>query len=171
MQTYTTLRGCVLDLSELAGEERQFFDRCIAAYRDNTAWGTFSQLVEGLENPLLQATGGVITWAVWNHPLFTAVRDLEDRLGVRQGKLATDPRDEIGSEPLADKWLPLAEAAERKGVAVPELKRAIGRGRVIATPAQPDRRPRLVSANSLARWTPRAARPPAARKRTSQRAS
>jgi hypothetical protein len=54
---------------------------------------------------------------------------------------------------------------------MPELKRAIGRGRVIASPAQPDRRPRLVSANSLARWTPSAARPPAAGKRAAQRAS
>ena len=77
---YTTLDGRVLELSGLSEDERVFLDRCVAAYRDGTAWEALSRLVEGVENPLVRAEGGRITRTVWDHPLFHAVSDLEDRL-------------------------------------------------------------------------------------------
>src|SRR5215207_5749923 len=125
MQTYLTLDGRVLDLSGLDEEQRQFLDRCMAAYRANVPVLEVNRLVEGLENPLLPPTGGWVTRAVWLHPLFQAVSDIEGRLSIRQGA-PREPDDTYDCDPFADEWLLLDEAAQRKGVAVPELKRAIG---------------------------------------------
>ena len=68
-------------------------------------------------------------------------------------------------DPLADEWLPVEEAARRKGVTVQGLRRGIAAGRVIAHAAPGEDGGLLVSANSLARWTPRNRRPPAGPKR------
>lgn len=101
MRAYTTLDGEMLDLSTLTDEEVAYFDRCYAAYRDGVAFFTFQDLVTGFQNPLLRDTEGRVTDVVWAHPLFRALRDLEDRLGIGQGELGPDPDDDIGSDPLA----------------------------------------------------------------------
>lgn len=164
MLTYTTLDGVVLDLSDLAPGERAHFDRCYAAYRDGLPFAAFQDLVTGGANPLLAATYGRVTPAVWDHPLFRAIRDLEDRVGIRQGELAPEPNDDPDSDPMADAWLATADAARSKGVTVPGLHQAIRRGVVIARPDRAARRRLLVSANSLARWVPNGARQAAGRK-------
>ena len=101
MLQYTTLDGRVLDLSALTDEQREYFDRCYAAYRNDLMWVVFTRMVDGPANPLLRETGGVITPKVWDHPLFQAVSDLEDRLGIRQEQIDPDPGDDVERDPLA----------------------------------------------------------------------
>jgi hypothetical protein len=108
--TYTTLGGQVLNLTGLTPEERQHLIRCYAAYRADMAWDQFSHLVVGTENPLLRRTGGVVTPEVWRHPLYQAIRDLEDRLGIRQGEVASDPGDAPERDPLTGAPVPLPTA-------------------------------------------------------------
>lgn len=150
--TYTTLDGRVLDLGNLTDEERSFFDRCVAAYRQGVAWEDFANLVGGAENPLLRSTGGRVTRAVWEHPLYQALRDLEERLGIQQGKLEPEGVDEqaAASDPLEDEWLPAPDAAAVKGVTLPGLHKAIRRGDVLARRWGNGRV--LVSRRSLERW-------------------
>jgi len=110
--TYTTLDGKVLDLTGLTDEERDHLVHSYTAYRSGMAWDQFSHLVVGTENPLLRATGGVVTPEISRHPLYQAVRDLEDRLGIQQGEVAPDAdgnaeRDPITGAPIS----PLAVAA------------------------------------------------------------
>ena len=111
--TYTTLDGRVLNLSGLTADERAFLDRCVAAYRDEMAWDALSRLIEGIENPLVRAEGGRITRAVWDHPLFQAVSDLEDRLGIAQGDLDADPDTHPDRDPFAHESVEVAEAPAR----------------------------------------------------------
>ena len=99
MLTYTTLEGQVLDLSGLTDEERAFLDRCVVAYRGGLSWITLSNMVTGAENPLVLATGGWVTQAVMDHPLYQAVSDLEDRVGIAQGRIDPDPNDDVDRDP------------------------------------------------------------------------
>ena len=164
MQTYTTLDGRVLDLSELTPAERVYLRGRYEAYLADTPYEAFWPTTSGPGNPLVEAAGGRITNAVWDHPLYQAVHDLEDRLGVRQGEMAPDPGDDIASDPLADDWVSVPDAAARKGVAPTAVHKAIRRGQLIARPAQPGGKWLVVSANSLARWMPSAVRQEAARR-------
>jgi hypothetical protein len=106
---YTTLTGHVLDLSALAAEQRAFFDRCAAAARDGMPWGEFAALITSDANPLVRAAGGSVTRSVWDHPLFQAVRDLEDRIGLRAGELAPQPGIDPGNGLPDDVWAPASE--------------------------------------------------------------
>ncbi|MBI3971162.1 MAG: hypothetical protein HY332_07710 [Chloroflexi bacterium] len=169
MDTFVTLEGRVLDLTRLSDEERTFFGRCYLAYRNGTPWESFVKLSRGPQNPVIQAAGGRITQAVWEHPLFQALHDLEDRLGIQQGELAADPGDDLARDPVADTWIPAVEAARAKGVTLPGLHGAIKRGVVVAKPAESGRPRLLVSANSLARWTPNPVRQAARRASHKQR--
>lgn len=109
---YTTLKGERIDLACLSDTEQAFFWRCYAAYRANMPWGQFANLAERSENPVIAATDGWITSAVHAHPLYKAVRDLEDRLGLKQGKLAPDPGTDVTQEPLAEEALATAKAGD-----------------------------------------------------------
>lgn len=149
--TYTTIEGVVHDLSGLSEEELAYFDRCVAAYRAGVAWPTFMDLVRGMENPLLRPTGGVITQAVYAHPLYRALRDMEDRLGIQQGFLKWDAPL---VDPLQDEWVPVSQAAKQKGVSVQAIHLAIGRGELVARGTTR----KEVSLHSLQRWTPNATR-------------
>jgi hypothetical protein len=71
----------------------------------------FSKLIEGVQNPLVRRTGGLITAEILDHPLFEAVSDLEDRLGLLQDELEAGPGDNTGQDPLAGEWTPTAERA------------------------------------------------------------
>jgi hypothetical protein len=164
VETYRTLDGEILDLRRLTDAEREFLQQCRAAYEAGMVWREFAnRFVVGLENPLVKPTHGWITRQIWDHPLFQAVHDLGDRLGIRQGMLA--PEGNAEADPFADGWIPSAEAAERKKVTLPGLHRAIDRGDVIARPAEHDGRRLVVSVNSLDRWSPNRTRQ-AARRRT-----
>jgi hypothetical protein len=99
VERYLTLEGRNLDLTTLTAPERAYLDRCMRAYEERMPWSTYSQFVEGTANPLLVGTGGRVTQAVLEHPLFQAVRDLEDRLGVGQGWLLPDATDDATSHP------------------------------------------------------------------------
>jgi hypothetical protein len=110
MDRYTRVDGQVLDLTQLSDVERTFFRRCHEAYLANMPWAVFTNLAERSENPLIAATGGWITPQVREHPLYRAVRDLEDRLGIRQGKLVPDAGDGIASEPIGGTRIPANQA-------------------------------------------------------------
>ncbi|MCX6024040.1 MAG: hypothetical protein NTZ05_20375 [Chloroflexi bacterium] len=165
-QTYTRTDGRVLDLSELTPEERAFLDRSFAAYQDGAGWDDFSRLVGGMENPLVRAAGGWVTRAMSDHPLWLALRDLEDRVGIRRGNLRADPGADLDSNPFADEWLPVSEAEERKGVSHNALHAAIKRGDVVARPAKEGGSWLVVSRRSLDHWLPNAARQAARRSRS-----
>ena len=165
MDTYVTLDSEVLDLRSLSEEERRHLEICVAAYRAGMDWAAFHDLTSGRGNPQIRNAGGPITRQVWDHPLYRATRDLEDRLGIRQGEVGPRPGDDIDRDPLADEWIPVAEAATRKGVTVPGMRQAIRRGSVLARPAQSGTSRVLVSGNSLAHWNPDATRQNARRKR------
>ena len=171
MWTYVTLEGEVLDLSGIGDEERAFLASCAAGYRAGMSWEGFTYLAEGNTNPLVRAADGRITRDVYHHPVYQAARDMEDRLGIAQGYVGLDPDLDPDRDPFADDWLPATEAANRAGVTLTGLHKAIARGEVIARPAKPGGTRLVVSANSLARWTPSPARQAAGRKRAAARAT
>jgi hypothetical protein len=172
MLTYTTLDNNVLDLTGLTPDERAYFDSCVAAYRAGADFAEFSNYwLNGEGSPLIRATGGWVTRAVWDNPLFQAVDDLADRLGLAQDHIGMEPGLDLSRDPLADEWIPAVEAARRKGVALSGLHQAVQRGDVIAHPAKPGGKRLVVSANSLARWQPQRARQQAGRRRAALAAS
>ena len=154
METYTTLKGQVLDLTGLTESEKGYLEYCLAAYREGTSWNDFSNVVTGPGNLLLTSTGGRITQSVWSHPLFQTLRDLEDRLGIQQGEITPDPEDNLDSDPFTDHWIMAQEAANKKGVTLMGLHGAIRRGELIARPIKPGGKRLMVSANSLSHWQP-----------------
>lgn len=106
MQTtlsYRTLGGHTIDLNLRSKDKRSFFERCYELYIAGRSSDDFTQLanlVAGPSNPLVKETHGRITNAVWEHPLFQAVRDLEDRLGIRVGELEEAPGDDSATDPM-----------------------------------------------------------------------
>jgi hypothetical protein len=163
MLTYTDLDGEVLDLSTLSDAERIFFERVLALYRADAPYNHVRELISGEDNPILEP-GCRITAAVAAHPLWRALRDLEDRLGIKQGYIGAMEGDDPDRDPVADEWLSTTEAAAAKGVTVVGLHKAIARGDVVAGPAKPGGVRRIVSRNSLDRWTPNPVRQAARRK-------
>src|SRR5438874_11520152 len=105
MTNYRTLDGKLIDLSALTPEEKEFFDLCYAAFRSQEMhFYDFINLINSVQNPLLRPTGGFVTREVWDHPLWQAIRDLEDRVGLIQDELAPEPdlpwdRDPVTDEP------------------------------------------------------------------------
>jgi hypothetical protein len=113
---YTKLDGRRLSLNLTLEEERAFFGRCYQAYLKGHSTEDFTRLanlVTGDHNPLLKPTDGRITPVVWMHPLFQAVRDLEDRLGIRTGDLKAAPGDGNAQDPTGDDQTILIEDAPR----------------------------------------------------------
>jgi len=117
--TYATLDGCVLDLSGLTADERAYLAHCYAAYRSGMRWSDFGELAHGSQHPLLRATGGQVTLAIWEHPLYQATSDLEDRLGIQQDELAPDPGDDVGRDPIADERIRTIAATDEQALTVP----------------------------------------------------
>ena len=114
--TYTTLDHEILDLSVLPRDQRAYFARCYEAYRAGMAWEEFTHLSVGPSHPLLRETDGVITRAVYDHPLFRATHDLEDRLAILQGEMAANPGDDIAHDPVTGE--PIGQAAAAQPAAV-----------------------------------------------------
>ncbi|MBI2760485.1 MAG: hypothetical protein HYX51_03550 [Chloroflexi bacterium] len=154
MHTHITYERQVLTLDNLSADEAAFYQRALRAYRAGMPWTEFSDLIYHGENPLVSASGGLVTGRALRHPLFLAVIDLEGRLGIVQGRLAPEPGDPTATDPTADEWLPVSEAARRKGVSVQGIHQAITRGDLIARPHRPGGTKLVVSAASLDRWTP-----------------
>lgn len=146
--TYTTLDNDVLNVSTLTDAEAAFLDRCFAAFRARMEWGAFANLVSGPENPSLEP-GVRITRTTLENPLYRAVRDLEDRLGILQGDLAAAPGDDPQRDPTADEFISIAVAAASKHVTIKAVHKAINRGDLVVDVSQ---RPARVSRNSLDHW-------------------
>jgi hypothetical protein len=171
MWTYRTLDGYILDLTQISGELQDYLAACEEAYRAGMPWEHFNALAAGEGSPLVRATGGWVTRAVWDHPVFRAARDMEDRLGIAQGYIGLDSNIDPTSDPFADEWVPATTAAARSGVSLAGLHKAISRGEVIARPAKPGGTRLVVSANSLAQWSPSPVRQAAGRARGAARAA
>lgn len=166
MLTYTMLNGETLDLSGLSERDLGFFEQYVSAYRAGTEEDTFGALIAGPANPLAQAGGGITRVAAAT-PLFQALRDMQDRLGIAQGRVSPEPGDLVDLDPLEDTLLTVAEAAQRTGVSVSGLHQAIRRKEIIAHPAKPGGSWLRVSARSLERWHPNPVRQAAALSRGS----
>ncbi|HEY7061174.1 MAG TPA: hypothetical protein VII06_06830 [Chloroflexota bacterium] len=171
MWTYTTLDGRIIDLTGIGAGERPYLEQCQVAYREGMPWDQFTALAEGEGSPLVRATGGWVTRAVWEHPVFQAARDMENRLGIAQGFVGPNPDDDLNRDPFADEWVPATAAAARVGVTLTGLHKAIARGEIIARPAKPGGTRLVVSGNSLARWRPSPVRQAAGRRRGAARAA
>lgn len=168
IETYLTLDGRVLDLRGLPAEHQRFLDRVLELYRARAPHAQADSLIHSMENPLLVPTHGVVTREVYGHPLYIAVRDLVDRLGILQGELGAAPGDDAGQDPAADEWLTVSEAAELKGVTVPGLHEAIRRGDVLAKPKVKGSKYLVVSRFSLEAYQPSAVRQRAGSQRRQQ---
>lgn len=168
VETYLTLDGRVLDCRDLAQEHQTFLTRILDLFRSRAPYGEVDQLVHSTQNPLLRETGGAITREVYGHRLYIAARDMVDRLGILQGELGAAPGDEAGSDPAADDWIPVSEAAAQKGVTVPGLHQAIQRGEILAKPAKEGSKYLVVSRFSLDAYQPSAVRQQAGRQARGQ---
>ncbi|MEX0783794.1 MAG: hypothetical protein WD557_14210 [Dehalococcoidia bacterium] len=152
--TYLTLDGEVLGLSRLDPSQRALLAEASAAFQRNMPWSEFANhYVDGPGNPLLEV-GFRVTRDVARHPLFVALRDMEDRLGIKQGRLKPRTGDDPAIDPFKDEFLTIAEAAELKGVSLRAVYKAVDRGALVTT----DGRPTCVSVNSLHTWDVNAAR-------------
>jgi hypothetical protein len=147
--TYTTLDRDVIDISALNPDEWRFLDRVYQIFRQRGSWKELSALVRGPENPVI-GTGQRVSRAVSEHPLYRAVRDLEDRLGILVGALRSEEGDEPAEDPLSDELISVAAAATEKGATEMAVRKAIARGDLIASNAGPRL---MVSKLSLDRWT------------------
>lgn len=163
MDTYTALDGHVLDVSRLDEQEAAFLDRLLQLYRDGrTGWHDIANIVTGPDNPSLEP-GARVTAAVQARPLYRAARDIEDRVGIRDGKLRPGPDDDVDTDPTADTSVTVAEAAKARAVSPRAIYSAVERGELVS-PAGPG--PARISARSLARWAPNEIRRAAGKKRS-----
>jgi len=93
--TYRMLDGNTVDLSRLTDRETAFFQLCYTAYERRFDWAGFSNIVFSRANPLVNGDG-MITADTMTHPMFQPLRDLEDRIGIRDGDLLADDDDALG---------------------------------------------------------------------------
>lgn len=162
MLTYVTQRDEVLDLSNLPEDQRACFDGAYADFRAGAPAREFEDRYVFRGNPLVAAAGGMVTRPVWDHPLFKALQAMAFRLGVDQRVYAATD-ETYPSDPVADEWVPVSEAAALKDVAVTGLHAAIRRGDLVAHPTKPGGSRLVVRRNSLERWQPSPTRQRAAR--------
>lgn len=97
---YRRIDGTVLRVPFPSAVEAAFFDRIYRLYEEGD-WRGLRALFYGPENPVLEP-GCLITRAVYAMPLFRAVRDLENRVGIRTGNLLAADGDGSDIEPLED---------------------------------------------------------------------
>jgi hypothetical protein len=171
LETYTTLDGKAIDLRSLSTAEARFAETLLSNFRAGWEWRRFSNLVSSSENPSVSRAGGRITRELWDDPLFLFARDLEDRLGITQGHLKVPPGVgmEVDADPFRDEWIPVAEAARRKGVTRQAIYGAARSGQLISCSKGAGRVQTLISLNSVSVWKPSELRQ-AARKRVSMNA-
>src|SRR3972149_2031652 len=115
MLTYTTLDGDIIGLESLGPREREHFDRALLACRSGMDWTDFmNDLVDGESNPLIEP-GRRITRRTLESPLYRVLLDLGDRLGILQGRFNPAEGDDLKTDPVQDREIPVAEAARRAG--------------------------------------------------------
>ncbi|MFN0144422.1 MAG: hypothetical protein ACKVP6_13420 [Mycobacterium sp.] len=91
----------MIDLHLLTDAERKHLEICWFAYQKDMDWAAFHDLAGGRGNPAIKEAEGVISPQIAEHPLYLATRDLEDRLGIRQGTVAPSAGDRVDSDPIA----------------------------------------------------------------------
>ena len=143
---------------------QRFWDNVVTAYRTEADWLETFNRVHSVENPLLAATQGMITAAVWDNAVFQAMEDLTARLGRAQGRVGPAPDEDL-RDPWEDTWITVAKGASQKNVSVQGLHLAIVRGDVTARPQISGGTRRVVSQRSLDRWDPNRQRQAAGQKR------
>lgn len=163
-QTYRTLGGQVLDLSGLEPGAHRHFEVCYAAWKAGATEESMAMLVGTAANPLVRAAGGRVTKDVYESVGFKAMRDLQHRAAIAHQTERADSDDWLG-DPLADEWIPTAEAAKESGVTLPAVHKAIQRGELIARPLREGGTRMAVSRNSLEAWHPNPRRQEAGRAR------
>lgn len=152
--TYFTIYGDALCWEDpLDAPLQAFWEKMVAAWRANVDYVAVFNTMNSVENPLLASTGGRITQTVLDQPVFLAMQDLTDRLGLAQKMLRSTGRED-NRDPFEDTWISVTEAARRKGVTVPGLHGAIDRGDIVARPRKPGGAWLTVSQRSLDHWTP-----------------
>ena len=90
---------------------------------------------------------GFVDRALFTSPLFRAVQDLEFRIGIRCQMVGPSPGDDVEADPLRDGSLSVVDVAERKGVSVRAVHKAIARGDLVA-----HGRPASISERSAEAW-------------------
>lgn len=149
MQTYTRLGGDVIDLSRLTDDERTYLERVIGEWRAGADYNRLRyELVAGPSNPLV-GPSRVVRREVMDHPLWLALRDIEDRQGIAEHCVGPAPGDRPDLDPLDDELVAISEAARRKGVTRASVYNAIARGDVVAVRGSGQPR---VSVRSLDGW-------------------
>ena len=150
MDSYLTLDHELLDLTKLTADEQKFLEGAVRRYKQGAGWVMFMRWFEGRSNPLVDGDRRITT-EVRRHPLYRAVQDMTDRIGIIQGTIAPREGDIVDSDPLADRWITATEAAELKDVSRPSLHDAINRSHLIAKPIKPGSNRLAVSIRSLER--------------------
>ncbi len=145
--TYITMDGEVIDLQTLTPPERRFLEKMVQLYSAAAPWGDFARLASGEQNPVLEP-GCVVTRAVAAHPLYRVVDDMENRLAIQQGVLRPGAGHDPNTDPFADSYTGVYEAAEQLGVTHKAVYSAIERGDLVALRERPAR----VSKASLDRY-------------------
>jgi hypothetical protein len=98
---YTTLEGTTYDIDELAERERSHFDRCWTLYQRATHWAEFGIAARSPDNPLVQVAGAILRRDHTSHPLRQVIDDLDERLGIAEGRLVAPQSFELG-DPFRD---------------------------------------------------------------------
>ncbi len=170
LRTYRKLDRTVIDISGLEGEDLAFFERLYAHWRDRSIdW--IHAGVDNHENPLVRAAG-IVTNAVWAHPMYQAAKDLQYRIGILAGGVAADEGSEDPAlDPIETSTVSVREAAVEKGVTVSAIHGAIARRELLAAAAKPGGAWKVISRASLARWHPAAVRQQAGRARQAARSA
>jgi hypothetical protein len=150
VQVYVTLDGDVYDPEALSAEHRAHLEKAYVSYRRGAPWRSFGELVFREANPLVAAADGRVNHAVYEHPLFRMLMDLDDRLGIAQGKVAEGRRADLADPMRGDEPVSVIEAARDKSVSRMTIHRAIERGELLQLTGEPVRISRL----TLDRWKP-----------------
>lgn len=97
--TYRTVRGELLDLTELRPAEIAFLERALELYREGTDSTAFSTFIYGGENPRLTSDRRFPDGVLW-HPMIQALGDLLMRLSIAQGKTKLTAGDDVATDPI-----------------------------------------------------------------------
>lgn len=130
MMTYATLNETVINLSELTDQERAWLGKILEAYADNISYPDFINLVYEPGTPLLP--GRFVTEEIMATPLYRAARDLQARLGIRQGWVAPNADSRPDVPPLeTDEEVSVTAVMETKGISRAAVIKAVRRGDLI----------------------------------------
>jgi excisionase family DNA binding protein len=125
---YTLLSGETVEFTMPSSELGTFLQRVLAAAQDPAvSHGELSELVHGLENPLLDRAvvpgGAIATAEVYRSPLFHAMLDCVARKRLSPDSTAPAPRTRYAmTVPEAAKQLGISESAVRQAIYTNRLR-------------------------------------------------